>query len=188
MGILGQQNFRTRRWFGEITKHVTDVPDLLEVQKGSYSDFLQKDKAPSDRIKAGINGAFLSVFPITSFNNSIELSYLGYSIGEPQYDVDECKLRGLSYELPLKIRVQLASYEIDENGQRKKLNDIKEQELFFGTIPCMTDWGTFVINGTERVIVNQLHRSPGTFFDFDKAKTTSGNEIFMSRLIPYHGS
>lgn len=188
MGILGQQNFRTRRWFGEITKHVTDVPDLLEVQKGSYSDFLQKDTAPSDRIKAGVNGAFLSVFPITSFNNSIELSYLGYSIGEPQYDVDECKLRGLSYELPLKIRVQLASYEIDENGQRKKLNDIKEQELFFGTIPCMTDWGTFVINGTERVIVNQLHRSPGTFFDFDKAKTTSGNEIFMSRLIPYHGS
>ena len=188
MGILGQQNFRTRRWFGEITKHVTDIPDLLEVQKSSYSDFLQKDNAPSERMKKGINGAFLSVFPITSFNNAIELSYLGYSIGEPQYDVDECKLRGNNYELPLKIRVQLASYEIDETGQRKKLNDIKEQELFFGSVPCMTDWGTFVINGTERVIVNQLHRSPGTFFDFDKAKTTSGNEIFMSRLIPYHGS
>lgn len=188
MGILGQQNFRTRRWFGEITKHVTDVPDLLEVQKSSYSSLLQIETAPSERIKSGIHGAFLSVFPITSFNNSIELSYLGYSIGEPQYDVEECKLRGTNYELPLKIRVQLASYEIDENGQRKKLNDIKEQELFFGSIPCMTDWGTFVINGTERVIVNQLHRSPGTFFDFDKAKTTSGNEIFMSRLIPYHGS
>lgn len=188
MGILGQQNFRARRWFGDITKNVTDIPDLLEVQKNSYSEFLQKDTAPSDRIKSGLQGAFLSVFPITSFNNSIELSFLGYSIGEPQYDVDECKLRGSSYELPLKIRVQLASYEIDENGSHKKLNDIKEQELFFGTIPCMTDWGTFIINGTERVIVNQLHRSPGTFFDYDKAKTTSGNEIFMSRLIPYHGS
>jgi len=188
MGILGQQNFRARRWFGDITKHVTDIPDLLEVQKNSYSEFLQKDTAPSDRKKSGLQGAFLSVFPITSFNNSIELSFLGYSIGEPQYDVDECKLRGSSFELPLKIRVQLASYEIDENGAHKKLNDIKEQELFFGTIPNMTDWGTFVINGTERVIVNQLHRSPGTFFDYDKAKTTSGNEIFMSRLIPYHGS
>ncbi|MGI6393955.1 MAG: DNA-directed RNA polymerase subunit beta [bacterium] len=187
MSILGQQNFRARRWFGKITKDVTDIPDLLEVQKGSYSAFLQRETAPSDRVKEGIHGAFLSVFPIVSFNNSIELSYLGYSVGEPQYDVDECKLRGSSYELPLKIRVQLASYEIDENNERKKLNDIKEQELFFGAVPCMTDWGTFVINGTERVIVNQLHRSPGTFFDFDKSKTTSGNEVFSSRLIPYHG-
>jgi len=188
MGILGQQNYRTRKWFGKVAKHVTDVPDLLEVQKASFDELLQKDTAPSDRVKVGLHNAFLSVFPITTFNNAIELSYLGYSIGEPQYDVDECKLRGTTYELPLKIRVALASYDIDENNRRRQLNSITEQEIHFGSIPCMTDWGTFIINGTERVIVNQLHRSPGTFFDCDKNKTTSGNEVYASRLIPYHGS
>ncbi len=188
MGILGQSNFRERRWYGDITKDVRDIPDLLEVQKSSFSNFLQSETAPSDRVKRGLENAFKSVFPITSFNNSIELSFLGYSLGEPQYDVEECKLRGASYEMPLKIKVQLASYEVNEEGERVKLNDIKEQEIFFGYIPAMTDWSTFVINGTERVIVNQLHRSPGTFFDFDKTKSASGNEVFMSRLIPYHGS
>ena len=188
MGILGQQNYRTRKWFGKVAKNVTDIPDLLEVQKASFQELLQKDIAPADRKKIGLHNAFLSIFPITSFNKAIELSYLGYSIGEPQYDVDECKLRGTTYELPLKIRAALASYDIDENGNRSKLNSITEQEIHFGSIPCMTDWGTFIINGTERVIVNQLHRSPGTFFDCDKLKTTSGNEVYAARLIPYHGS
>ena len=188
MGILGQQNYRTRKWFGKVTKNVTDIPDLLEVQKASFQELLQKDVAPADRKKIGLHKAFLSTFPITSFNNAIELSYLGYSVGEPQYDVDECKLRGTTYELPLKIKAALASYDIDENGNRSKLNSITEQEIHFGSIPCMTDWGTFIINGTERVIVNQLHRSPGTFFDCDKSKTTSGNEVYAARLIPYHGS
>ncbi len=186
MGILGQQNYRTRKWFGKVAKNVTDIPDLLEVQKASFQKLLQKDAAPSEREKIGLHNAFLSVFPITSFNNLIELSYLGYSIGEPQYDVDECKLRGTTYELPLKLRVALASYTDDNN--KRKLNSITEQEIHFGSIPCMTDWGTFIINGTERVIVNQLHRSPGTFFDCDKTKTTSGNEVYAARLIPYHGS
>jgi DNA-directed RNA polymerase subunit beta len=188
MGILGQQNYRTRKWFGKVAKNVTDIPDLLEVQKASFQDLLQKDVAPADRKKIGLHNAFLSIFPITSFNNAVELSYLGYSVGEPQYDVDECKLRGTTYELPLKIKAALASYDIDENGNRSKLNSITEQEIHFGSIPCMTDWGTFIINGTERVIVNQLHRSPGTFFDCDKNKTTSGNEVYAARLIPYHGS
>ncbi len=188
MGILGQQNYRTRKWFGRVTKNVTDIPDLLEVQKASFQDLLQKDVASADRKKIGLHNAFLSIFPITSFNKAIELSYLGYSVGEPQYDVEECKLRGTTYELPLKIKAALASYDIDENGNRTKLNSITEQEIHFGSIPCMTDWGTFIINGTERVIVNQLHRSPGTFFDCDKLKTTSGNEVYASRLIPYHGS
>ncbi len=188
MGILGQRNFRERRWFGNITKDIKDIPDLLEVQKSSYAEFLQSDVAPSERIRKGLHGAFSAVFPITSFNNAIKLDYLGYSIGEPQYDVTECRLRGSSYELPLKIKVSLASYEVDDEGNPVKINDIREQELYFGNIPCMTEWGTFVINGTERVIVNQLHRSPGTFFDFDKSKSSSGNEVFMSRLIPYHGS
>ena len=188
MGILGQQNYRTRKWFGKVTKNVTDIPDLLEVQKASFEELLQKDVAPSDRVKVGLHNAFLSIFPITTFNNAIELSYLGYSIGEPQYDVDECKLRGTTYELPIKLKVALASYDIDENNHRNKLNSITEQEIHFGSIPCMTDWGTFIINGTERVIVNQLHRSPGTFFDCDKTKTTSGNEVYTSRIVPYHGS
>ena len=188
MGILGQQNYRTRKWFGKVAKNVTDIPDLLEVQKASFEELLQKDVAPSDRAKVGLHNAFTSIFPITTFNNAIELSYLGYSIGEPQYDVDECKLRGTTYELPLKIKVALASYDIDENNRRTKLNSITEQEIHFGSIPCMTDWGTFIINGTERVIVNQLHRSPGTFFDCDKTKTTSGNEVYTSRIVPYHGS
>ncbi|MBR4489451.1 DNA-directed RNA polymerase subunit beta, partial [bacterium] len=188
MGILGQQNYRTRKWFGKVAKNVTDIPDLLEVQKASFQELLQKDTAPDDRKKIGLHNAFLSIFPITSFNKAIELEYKSYSIGEPQYDVDECKLRGTTYELPLKIKAALASYEIDENGNRSKLNSITEQEIHFGSIPCMTDWGTFIINGTERVIVNQLHRSPGTFFDCDKLKTTSGNEVYAARLIPYHGS
>ncbi len=188
MGILGQNNFRVRRWFGKITKNVTDIPDLLHVQKDSYVQFLQRETAPSDRKAIGLEGAFRAIFPINSFNNSIELSYLGYAMAEPQYDVEECRLRGATYALPIKIKVQLASFDVNENGERKGINDIKEQEIYFGEIPLMTDYGTFVINGTERVIVNQLHRSPGTFFDYDKAKTAQGNEVFMSRLIPYHGS
>ncbi len=188
MGILGQKNYRTRRWFGKITRNIEDIPDLLQVQKVSYRAFLQKEGAPSDRKPIGLEGAFRAIFPITSFNNAIELSFLGYTIGEPQYDVEECKLRGSTFALPIKIKVQLASYDVDDNGERKGINDIKEQEIYFGEIPYITGSGTFVINGTERVIVNQLHRSPGTFFDYDKARTAQGSEVFMSRLIPYHGS
>ena len=189
MGILGQQNFRARRWFGKITKNVTDIPDLLDVQKKSFQDLLQKDIPQSERAKIGLNNAFLSIFPIVSYNNAMELSFHSYWIGDPQYDVDECKLRGVSYELPIKITVSLTSYEVEENtNHRSNMRVGSEQEIFFGKIPCMTDWGTFIINGTERVVVNQLHRSPGTFFDVDKLKSTSGNEVYSSRLIPYHGS
>lgn len=188
MGILGQSNFRTRRWFGKITRFVSEIPDLLEVQRESFSQFLQKDVAPSERENVGLEAAFRAVFPITSFNNAIELTYGGYSLGEPLYDVEECKLRGVTYELPLKIKVALASYEIDQEGYRKGLNDIKEQDIHFGTIPCMTEWGTFIINGTERVVVNQLHRSPGPFFDYDKVRSATGNDVFTTRLIPYHGA
>jgi len=188
MGILGQRNFRTRRWFGKVTRNIKDIPDLLKVQKYSYANLIQKDSAPSERNNMGLEAAFRAVFPISSFNNAIELSYLGYSLGESQYDVHECRLRGVTYALPVKIKVQLASYDVDEEGERKGINDIKEQEIYFGEIPSMTEWGTFIINGTERVVVNQLHRSPGTFFDYDKNRTGSGSEVFMSRLIPYHGS
>ena len=188
MGILGQANFRTRRWFGKITKQVEEIPDLLQVQKSSFVQFLQREAAPSDRTVTGLESAFKAVFPITSFNNAIELTFGGYTLGEPLYDVEECKLRGATYELPLKIKVALASYEIDQTGARKGLNDIKEQDIHFGSIPYMTEYGTFIINGTERVIVNQLHRSPGTFFDYDKTRSSAGSDVFMSRLIPYHGS
>jgi DNA-directed RNA polymerase subunit beta len=189
MGIIGQNNFRTRRWFGRITKNIENVPDLLSVQKKSYREFIQKDVPPSEREDIGLQRAFNSIFPITSSNNNVEISFKGYSLGEPKYDVYESKLRGVSYSLPLKVKVELTSYDVDPlTGERKSFNDVREQEVHFGEIPYMTKWGTFIINGTERVIVNQLHRSPGTFFDYDKSKSSSGNEIFKSRLIPYHGS
>ncbi len=188
MGILGQSNFRARRWFGKVTRFVQEIPDLLQVQKQSFMQFLQKDVDPAERTNTGLEAAFRAVFPIASFNNAIELTYGGYTLGEPLYDVEECKLRGTTYEIPIKIKVALASYEIDQDGRRKGLNDIKEQDIHFGAIPYMTEWGTFIINGTERVIVNQLHRSPGTFFDYDKMRSAAGNDVFMARLIPYHGA
>ncbi len=190
MGLLGQRNFRARKWFGKVAKKIDNIPDLLEVQKASFAEFLQNDVPPSERDnKKGLQNAFESVFPVVSFNNAVELSFSGYVLGEPQYDVQECKLRGATFSLPIKIRVALASHEVDDNGDRKTLKDIKEQEIYFGDIPCMTEYGTFVINGTERVVVNQLHRSPGTFFDRDKTKSTGvASDVYMSRLIPYHGS
>ncbi|MCK5807901.1 DNA-directed RNA polymerase subunit beta [bacterium] len=189
MGILGQGNFRVRRWYGNITKHIKDIPDLLQIQKESYANFLQADTAPSERKKEGLENSFQFVFPIINSNNSIQIDFLGYSVGEPKYDVEECKLRGKNYERPIKIKVQLATYEIDpDTKDRIALNNITEQEIHFGEVPLMTDWGSFIISGTERVIVNQLHRSPGTFFDLDKNKSASGNDVFMSRLIPAHGS
>ena len=189
MGILGQGNFRVRRWYGNITKHISDIPDLLQIQKESYANFLQADTAPSERKKEGLENAFQFVFPIINSNNSIQIDFLGYSLGDPKYDVEECKLRGKNYERPITIKVQLATYEIDpDTKERVTLNNITEQEIHFGEIPLMTDWSSFVISGTERVIVNQLHRSPGTFFDLDKNKSASGNDVFMARLIPAHGS
>ena len=184
-----QVSQRYRESFGKIGK-VVDIPHLIEVQKISYDKFLQAAVAQEDRENIGLHGVFSSVFPIRDFKGTSELAYLGYVFEKPKYDVDECRQRGMSYEAPVKVTIQLIIYDAAaEEGKEPVVRDIKEQEVFFGAIPLMTASGTFIINGTERVVVSQLHRSPGVFFDHDKGKThSSGKLLYSARVIPYRGS
>jgi DNA-directed RNA polymerase subunit beta len=179
---------RIRKDFG--TRHsILDVPYLLATQIESYRDFLQADKNPDSRSDKGLHAAFKSVLPIVSYSGTAELDYVSYRLGEPAFDVKECQLRGLTYAAPLRALVRLIIYDKDSPANNRKIKDIKEQEVYMGELPLMTDNGTFVINGTERVIVSQLHRSPGVFFDHDKGKThSSGKLLFSARVIPYRGS
>jgi len=179
---------RIRKDFGE--RHsILDVPYLLATQIESYRDFLQADKDPLARSEKGLHAAFKSVFPIASYSGNAALDYVNYRLGEPGFDVKECQLRGLTYAAPLRALVRLVIYDKDSPADARKIKDIKEQEVYMGELPLMTDNGTFVINGTERVIVSQLHRSPGVFFDHDKGKThSSGKLLFSARVIPYRGS
>src|SRR5262245_11563167 len=182
------ENFRPRRNFGKIKK-VVDIPNLIEIQRRSYEEFLQKDSTLEDRKAVGLQAVFKSVFPIKDFNENAELDFVGYSIGEPKFDIDECHQRGNNFAAPLKVTVHLVIYERDEVSGTKSIKNVKEQEVYFGEIPLMTRNGTFMINGTERVIVSQLHRSPGVFFDDDKGKThASGKLLYSARVIPYRGS
>uniref|UniRef100_A0A7C5AMU7 DNA-directed RNA polymerase subunit beta n=1 Tax=Desulfobacca acetoxidans TaxID=60893 RepID=A0A7C5AMU7_9BACT len=175
-----------RRNFGKIER-VLDISNLIEMQKESYARFLQKDVPPEERQDIGLQGVFKSVFPIWDFSRTCCLQFVDYSLGEPKYDVDECLQRGMTYEVPMKIRVRLEVYEPESGGQA--IRDIKQQEIYFGTLPLMTENGTFIINGTERVVVSQLHRSPGLFIDHDRAKIhSSGKLIYSARLIPLRGS
>ncbi len=176
-----------RKSFGKIER-VVDISNLIEMQRDSYARFLQIDVPPEHRQNFGLQGVFHSVFPIKDFSGSCELQFVDYSLGDPKYEVDECLQRGMTYEVPMKIRVRLVVY---EPGETKPLpiRDIKEQEIYFGTLPLMTQHGTFIINGTERVVVSQLHRSPGLFIDHDRAKIhSSGKIIYSARLIPLRGS
>jgi DNA-directed RNA polymerase subunit beta len=182
------QNLRLRRDFGK-TRRALEVPNLIEIQKESYQTFLQSAEDPGKRPDLGLQGVFKSVFPIKDFSGTAELDFDSYDFGEPKYDVAECHQRGMTYSAPLKVTVHLTTFDIDPDTQNKQLKDIKEQEVYFGEIPLMTDKGTFMVNGTERVIVSQLHRSPGVFFDHDKGKTTAaGRLLFSARVIPYRGS
>ncbi len=175
---------RIRKDFGKIP-NILEVPYLLAIQLDSYRHFLQADKAPDARDDAGLHAAFKSVFPISSYSGTAALEYVNYRIGHPAFDVKECQLRGMTYAAPLRALVRLVIY--DKDG--KTVKDIKEQEVYMGEMPLMTENGTFVVNGTERVIVSQLHRSPGVFFDHDKGKThSSGKLLFTARVIPYRGS
>jgi len=177
---------RIRKDFGK-RQSVLDVPYLLATQLDSYRNFLQADKDPDGRADKGLHAAFSSVFPITSYSGTAALDYVNYRLGEPAFDVKECQMRGLTYAAPLRALVRLIIY--DKEGSTQSIKDIKEQEVYMGELPLMTDNGTFVINGTERVIVSQLHRSPGVFFDHDKGKThSSGKLLFSARVIPYRGS
>ena len=177
---------RIRKDFGKLPQ-VMDVPYLLAIQLDSYKKFLQTGVEAADRLDEGLHAAFHSVFPIVSYSGNASLEYVGYRLGEPVFDVKECQVRGITYAAPLRVKVRLVIY--DRDSSNKAVKDIKEQEVYMGEMPLMTDNGTFVVNGTERVIVSQLHRSPGVFFDHDKGKThSSGKLLYSARVIPYRGS
>ncbi|MCE2968951.1 MAG: DNA-directed RNA polymerase subunit beta, partial [Burkholderiales bacterium] len=163
------------------------VPYLLTTQLESYRHFLQEDVAPSKRADQGLQAAFTSIFPIVSHNGFARLEFAGYTLGQPVFDVKECQQRGLTYAAPLRAKVRLAI--LDREASKPTVKEVKEQEVYMGEMPLMTDTGSFVINGTERVIVSQLHRSPGVFFEHDRGKThSSGKLLFSARVIPYRGS
>jgi DNA-directed RNA polymerase subunit beta len=181
-------NLRFRRSFGRI-KRIIDLPYLIEIQKNSYELFLQKDSSPAQRENIGLQEVFKSVFPIKDFNETASLEFVSYSLGEPKYDVDECHQRGMTFAAPLKVTVQLVLWDVDSQTGARSIKNVKEQEVYFGEIALMTKNGTFMVNGTERVIVSQLHRSPGVFFEHDKGKThASGKLLYSARIIPYRGS
>ena len=165
--------------FGRI-KDSIEIPHLLSLQLDSYNKFLQTDVSPSMRTDIGLEGVFRSVFPIHDFNKTATLEYVSYDIGKPKYDVDECIAKGLTFEAPLRIKVRLAVYDVDETSGSRTIHDIKEQDIYFGTIPLITQKGTFLVNGTERVIVNQLQRSPGIIFEHDSGYTHSSRKILYS--------
>jgi DNA-directed RNA polymerase subunit beta len=179
---------RIRKNFGK-RPTILDVPYLLSIQVDSYNKFLQTSKTIDEREDKGLHAAFQSVFPIVSYSGNAALEYVSYRLGEPVFDVKECQMRGLTYAAPIRVLVRLVIYDKEASGTPKPVKDIREQEVYLGEMPLMTDHGTFVINGTERVIVSQLHRSPGVFFDHDKGKThSSGKLLFSARVIPYRGS
>jgi len=179
---------RIRKDFGKRAP-ILDVPFLLQTQLDSYRKFLQENKEPDERIEQGLHGAFNSVMPIVSYSGNVELHYVSYRLGKPAFDERECKIRGYTFAAPLRVLARLIIYDKTAPASSKVVKDIKEQEVFMGELPLMTDNGTFIINGTERVIVSQLHRSPGVFFDHDRGKThSSGKLLFSARIIPYRGS
>ncbi len=189
MASLGSGHPIVRLNFSKIEK-IIDIPNLIDVQRKSYESFLQKDVPPEDRQEIGLQAVFKSVFPIRDFNETASLEFVSYSLGEPKYEVDECRQRGMTYAAPLKVVVRLINYEVDEEERkgRPRVRDIKEQEVYFGEIPLMTDKGTFIVNGTERVIVSQLHRSPGILFEHEKGRTHTGKPLYSARIIPHRGS
>lgn len=177
---------RIRKDFGKL-RSIIEVPFLLAIQADSYRDFLQADRAPVSRKETGLHAALKSVFPISSYSGNATLEYVGYQLGEPAFDERECRQRGMSYGAPLRVTVRLVIY--DRESSTKAVKYVKEQDVYLGEIPLMTENGTFIVNGTERVIVSQLHRSPGVFFDHDRGKThSSGKLLYSARIIPYRGS
>ncbi len=179
---------RIRKFFGKI-KEVAEMPNLIEVQKASYDQFLQIEEPKGGRADDGLQAVFKSVFPISDFSGAAMLEFVRYEFEPPKYDVDECRQRGMTFAAPLKVTLRLIVFDVDPDTGAKSVKDIKEQDVYTGDIPLMTMNGTFIVNGTERVIVSQMHRSPGVFFDHDKGKThSSGKLLFAARIIPYRGS
>ena len=189
---MSQQTFtgrkRIRKTFGKIPE-VTTMPNLIETQKQSYDQLLQKDMEHEERREVGLQEVYKSIFPIRDFSDRAELQYVRYELEEPKYDVEECQQRGMTYASPARVTLRLVVWDVDEDTGAKSVRDIKEQDVYMGDMPLMTEHGTFIINGTERVIVSQMHRSPGVFFDHDRGKThSSGKYLFAARVIPYRGS
>lgn len=183
---VGQK--RIRRYYGNI-REVLEMPNLIEVQKASYDLFLNSGEGEGHRDGDGIQGVFQSVFPIKDFNETATLEFVKYELEKPKYDVDECQQRDMTYAAPLKVTLRLIVFDVDENSGTRAVKDIKEQDVYMGDMPLMTQNGTFIVNGTERVVVSQMHRSPGVFFDHDRGKThSSGKLLFACRIIPYRGS
>ena len=179
---------RVRKVFGHI-KEVAEMPNLIEVQKASYDQFLIVDAPKGGRADEGLQSVFKSVFPISDFAQTALLEFVKYEYEAPKYDVDECRQRGMTFAAPLKVTLRLIVFDVDPETGAKSVKDIKEQDVYMGDMPFMTSNGTFIVNGTERVIVSQMHRSPGVFFDHDKGKShSSGKLLFAARIIPYRGS
>ena len=175
---------RVRKSFGRIPE-VAPMPNLIEVQKSSYDAFLQMDIPTEKRANVGLQEVFRSVFPIRDFSERAQLEFVKYEFEEPKYDVEECQQRGMTFAAPLKATLRLVVWDVDEETGARSIRDIKEQDVYMGDMPLMTKNGTFVINGTERVIVSQMHRSPGVFFDHDKGKThSSGKYLFAANSTP----
>src|SRR6187200_94907 len=184
--LIGRK--RIRKFFGKI-KEVAEMPNLIEVQKASYDQFLMVEEPKGGRPEEGLQAVFKSVFPISDFSNTALLEFVKYTFEPPKYDVDECRQRGMTFAAPLKVTLRLIVFDVDPDTGARSVKDIKEQDVYMGDMPLMTDNGTFIVNGTERVIVSQMHRSPGVFFDHDKGKThSSGKLLFQARVIPYRGS
>ena len=179
---------RVRKVFGHV-REVGEMPNLIEVQKASYDQFLLMDPPKGGRQNEGLQAVFKSVFPISDFGQTAQLEFVKYEYEAPKYDVDECRQRGMTFAAPLKVTLRLIVFDVDPETQAKSVKDIKEQDVYMGDMPLMTANGTFIVNGTERVIVSQMHRSPGVFFDHDKGKShSSGKLLFAARIIPYRGS
>src|SRR5262247_3295472 len=179
---------RIRKTFGRVAE-VAPMPNLIEVQKSSYDHFLQMGIAAEQRASVGLQEVFKSVFPIRDFSERAQLEFVRYELETPKYEVDECQQRGITFAAPLKVTLRLVVWDVDEDTGSRSIRDIKEQDVYMGDMPLMTEHGTFIINGTERVIVSQMHRSPGVFFDHDKGKThSSGKLLYSARIIPYRGS
>lgn len=181
-------NIRIRKSFAK-NKQVINIPNLIELQKSSYESFLQREVDSDRRLEAGLQSVFKSVFPISDFNNTASLEFVSYTLEPAKYDVDECRQRGMTFAAPIKVTLRLIVFDVDEETEARSIRDVKEQEVYLGEIPLMTANGSFIINGTERVVVSQLHRSPGVFFDHDSGKNAaSGKLIYNARVIPYRGS
>ncbi len=179
---------RVRKFFGHI-REVAEMPNLIEVQKASYDQFLLVDEAEGGRPDEGLQSVFKSVFPVSDFAGTALLEFVKYEFEQPKFDVDECRARGMTFAAPLKVTLRLIVFDVDPDTGAKSVKDIKEQDVYMGDMPFMTSNGTFIVNGTERVIVSQMHRSPGVFFDHDKGKShSSGKLLFAARIIPYRGS